>query len=257
MAEITNFEEYKGYHLYTSPSGQVRIKHPNGDFMQFISNGQLSELVHDNIAKAKECVDLVEMGVSKELSMKFDSTPQPAPVKYTKFSDIPKFIHGGDYHVHVSWKSIERWLSEEYVDADLNPDFQRGHVWSRDKQIRYVEYILRGGKSSKDIYFNNAGWLLAKEDDTVLVDGKQRLEAVRAFLRNEFPAFGSFYHEYTDNLTIVDNTMFIVHVNNLQTREEVLQWYLDLNDGGVVHTEDELNRVRWLLEEEKRKNNGM
>ena len=191
------------------------------------------------------------------MSIGFDAHPQPTPVKYTRFRDIPKLIHGGDYHIHVSWMHIERWLSEEYVGADLNPDFQRGHVWSRDKQIRYVEYILRGGKSSKDIYFNNSGWMLAKEDDTVLVDGKQRLEAVRAFLRNEFPVFGSFFHEFTDRLTIVDNTVFIIHVNNLQTREQVLQWYLDLNDGGVVHTDDELNRVRQLLEEEKRKSDGM
>lgn len=257
MAETTKFEEYKGYHLYTSPSGNVRIKNTDGDFVQFMSKGQLSELMCDSINKAKEWIDLLTMGKSEELSIGFDAPPQPTPVKYTRFRDIPKLIHGGDYHIHVSWMHIERWLSEEYVGADLNPDFQRGHVWSRDKQIRYVEYILRGGKSSKDIYFNNSGWMLAKEDDTVLVDGKQRLEAVRAFLRNEFPVFGSFFHEFTDRLTIVDNTVFIIHVNNLQTREQVLQWYLDLNDGGVVHTDDELNRVRQLLEEEKRKSDGM
>jgi hypothetical protein len=40
-------------------------------------------------------------------------------------------------------------------------------------------------------------------------------------------------------------------VNDLKTREEVLQWYLDLNSGGVVHTEEELNRVREMLEKEK------
>jgi hypothetical protein len=26
-----------------------------------------------------------------------------------------------------------------------------------------------------------------------------------------------------------------------------LQWYLDLNDGGVVHTKEELDKVRGLL----------
>lgn len=30
-------------------------------------------------------------------------------------------------------------------------------------------------------------------------------------------------------------------------RAQVLRWYLALNDGGVVHTEDELFKVRRLL----------
>lgn len=39
-------------------------------------------------------------------------------------------------------------------------------------------------------------------------------------------------------------------VNELRTRAEVLRWYLQLNSGGVVHTEEELARVRALLEAE-------
>jgi hypothetical protein len=39
-------------------------------------------------------------------------------------------------------------------------------------------------------------------------------------------------------------------VNELKTRREVLQWYLDLNAGGVVHTTKEIERVRELLAKE-------
>lgn len=42
-------------------------------------------------------------------------------------------------------------------------------------------------------------------------------------------------------------------MNDLDTQAEVLQWYLDINSGGVVHTEAELDKVRWLLEVEKGK----
>ena len=65
MAETTKFEEYKGYHLYTSPSGNVRIKNTDGDFVQFMSKGQLSELMCDSINKAKEWIDLLTMGKVK------------------------------------------------------------------------------------------------------------------------------------------------------------------------------------------------
>ncbi len=45
---------------------------------------------------------------------------------------------------------------------------------------------------------------------------------------------------------------FVFCVNDLQTRAEVLQWYLDLNEGGVVHTSEELNRVRAMLAKEQK-----
>ena len=35
---------------------------------------------------------------------------------------------------------------------------------------------------------------------------------------------------------------------SVKTREEVLSWYLDLNSGGTVHTEEELTKVRGLIE---------
>ena len=37
-------------------------------------------------------------------------------------------------------------------------------------------------------------------------------------------------------------------INNLKTRGQVLEWYLQLNDRGVVHTKEELDKVRRLLE---------
>lgn len=169
--------------------------------------------------------------------------------KYTSFKDIPKFMHNGDYRVSQSWKYLENFLAEN-PEADLDPDFQRGHVWTPKKQVEYVEFILRGGKSSKDIYFNHPGWMTGYQGQMVLVDGKQRMEAVRAFMRNEIKAFSSFYSEFTDNLGF--NTEFIVNINSLQTKEEVLQWYLDLNSGGVVHTDDELDKVRKMLKKEQR-----
>lgn len=43
-------------------------------------------------------------------------------------------------------------------------------------------------------------------------------------------------------------------VDDLETRVEVLQWYLYINAGGVAHSKDELDKVRKLLEEERLKN---
>jgi len=78
-----------------------------------------------------------------------------------------------------------------------------------------------------------------------LVDGKQRFEAARKFMRNEISVFGSLYRDFTDHLPL--QVSFSINVNNLKTRAEVLQWYIDLNAGGVAHTDDEISKVRAML----------
>lgn len=39
----------------------------------------------------------------------------------------------------------------------------------------------------------------------------------------------------------------VVHVNNLKTEKEVLQWYIDMNAGGTPHTTEEIDRVKKLI----------
>ena len=81
-----------------------------------------------------------------------------------------------------------------------------------------------------------------------IVDGKQRLQAVRLFLRDELAVFGYTSSQYKDKLPIGCTLIFAV--NELTTRREVLQWYLDLNDGGIAHTSEEIEKVRNLLKKE-------
>jgi len=174
-----------------------------------------------------------------------------------RFRDIPQFTRTANYHVNVSWAHLENSLKYYIEDGGLNldPDFQRAHVWDDDKRRRYVEYILRGGMGGKAIYTNCPDWNSGGRTDFVLVDGKQRIEAATRFLRNELTVFdGHYYRDYEDRLDMI-TANFSWHVNDLDTRAEVLQWYLDLNSGGVIHTEDELERVRVLLEEEQRNPN--
>jgi hypothetical protein len=172
----------------------------------------------------------------------------------TKYSEIPKFVPGGHYTVTIDWDYVPSWIADKAQHSlELDPDFQRAHVWTQEKQIRYIEFILRGGESSRTIYWNCPGWMDTYKGPMVLVDGKQRLEAVRAFLDNEIPAFGSVYSEWEPRLLRMARAHFFFNINNLSTRAEVLQWYLDLNSGGVVHTDEELQKVRALLVQEQTK----
>lgn len=173
-----------------------------------------------------------------------------------KFTDIPQFTSRGCYEIDVSLSYLVQHVKDHQdrvggAVLDLNPDFQRAHVWNDKQRSKFVEYVLRGGKVRTTLYFNCKGWQGSYEGPYVIVDGKQRLNALLKFLNNELPIFGGHYYgDFEDKLR--HNAGGIKwHVNNLKTREEVLQWYLDLNEGGVVHTEDELEKVRQMLKEEK------
>lgn len=174
-------------------------------------------------------------------------TTEDAP----RLRDIPQFTRYGNYEVDIPWAQLERyiWGQQKEYGLNLDPDFQRAHVWNREKQIAYVEFILRGGHSSRVLYSNHSHWNSGMDGEYVLVDGKQRLHAVRLFLRNQNPAFGHYLWEYADTHGMMGIT-FRWQINDLPTRVQVLQWYLDLNAGGVIHTSEEIEKVRALLEKE-------
>ena len=174
------------------------------------------------------------------------------------FGEIKTFTRAS-YQFNMPWKDLEKWIEdnskekvneEGYEGLNLNPDFQRIHVWTEEKQKAYVEFRLRYGNSGKDLLFNYPGYATIEPGEMVLVDGKQRLEAVRKFLRNELRIFEGYYlKDFTDHLR--PDMDFLICINDLKTKKEILQWYLEINDGGVVHTKDEIDKVKDLLKLEK------
>lgn len=170
-----------------------------------------------------------------------------------KIKDLPKYTQPSHYQVNVSWdallEQLERWENKKTAHLEINPDFQRGHVWTEEQQIAYVEYKLANGPGADTIYFNGVGWMTSFDGPFVCVDGLQRLTAVKAFLENKIQAYGYFIQEYEDvyKLRGID---FIFKVNNLKTRKEVLTWYLEMNHRGTPHTEEDLDKVRKLVNEE-------
>lgn len=177
-----------------------------------------------------------------------------------KFTDIPQRIGVGHYQVNMGLDGLEKrlttWENDPCYTLQLVPDFQRGHVWTPEQQSNFVEYFLSGGKSGLTIYFNKpslqaAGTGPYPYDEFVCVDGLQRLTAIRRFLRGEIPAFDKLYPEFEDSIIKAPNVTGVrLNVNALQTRAEVLNWYLQMNDGGTPNAPEELARVRGLLAQE-------
>jgi len=169
-----------------------------------------------------------------------------------KYSEIPQLTSVGSYQINICLSEVVDTVNSwtEKHGLELNPDFQRGHVWNEEQQIAFVEFMLRGGKSAKVIYFNHPGWMddWKGNRNMVCVDGLQRLTACMRFINNEIPVFGHYYKEFEGWMPLDIDLLF--NVNNLKTKAEVLIWYIEFNTGGTVHTEEEINRVKELLDNE-------
>lgn len=181
-------------------------------------------------------------------------------IKYTSFREIPQFTRAGSYAVDIPLDRVSKWVAKEQEELglELNPEFQRGHVWTKRQQVAYMEFLLRGGRTGRDFYFNYPSMHIQVPDGAynayVCVDGLQRLTAIQKFFGNELKVFGSFFWEYTDRIRISMNSIR-VHVNDLKTEKEVLQWYIEMNSGGTPHSKTEITRVKTLLDNLEKNDN--
>ena len=174
------------------------------------------------------------------------------------FKDILKFTDGGSWECDYDFKSLIQFIDNEVEKSglQLNPDFQRGCIWTDEQSSKFIEFVLQGGKTAKAIYLNKPSWqsdhgLINGYDDYVCVDGLQRITAIRKFMNNEIKAFGHYYREFSGHIRGYCDMR--VNINDLKTKEAVLRWYLEMNSGGVIHTKEELDRVQKLLDVERMK----
>ncbi|WP_153464413.1 DUF262 domain-containing protein [Sediminibacillus terrae] len=88
-------------------------------------------------------------------------------------------------------------------DLNLSPEFQRGEVWTANKKKKLIDSILRGWRIPPIHLIENEQYI-----DEVL-DGQQRLVAIRDFMNNEFSIDG--------RLQPVDESISMLH--NMKFKE--------------------------------------
>ena len=99
------------------------------------------------------------------------------------FRDIPQLTQEGTWECSYPFHRFVQQIDEfvEYDGLEMNPNFQRGHVWTEEQQIKFVEFILKGDKTGHVIYLNHPYWSggeKAGKSEFVCVDGLQRTTAI-------------------------------------------------------------------------------
>ncbi len=171
-----------------------------------------------------------------------------------KFRDVPQYPRA-HYEVHASLSYIAKMVADHEADYGLNldPDFQRGHVWTMPQRTAFMEYMLHGGEGGMVLCFNHCNWErpTGPRDVYEILDGKQRLTTALMFLRNEVPVLGgALFRDFEDRLG-PGTFGFKWRIFALPTRADVLRYYLAMNAGGTPHSPEEIARVRRLLAAEE------
>lgn len=177
-------------------------------------------------------------------------------------ADIQPYTGSVQYKVDVGGGYIRTFLDNQANEEgiDLDPDFQRGHVWTPENQTRYIEHLLRGGTTSRTLIWNCPGYDQPSSNpseadapkEMVIVDGKQRLTAILGFLNGEVSVFGGHYFRDFDDqsqrdiLAPTGRLRVQMAVHALKFRHELLQLYIELNEGAIAHTAEEIARVKSL-----------
>ena len=161
----------------------------------------------------------------------------------------------GDGEGSIFAHTIRRMMTDDIgICLNIDPDYQRGHVWTVEQSAAFVGHKLEGGECPT---LTIQRWDTSPIDE--LVDGKQRLLAILEFIEDKTPALLSdgnlyFLRDWSkEDQHIIPRSfelMLRARYVRCRTRADVLRLYLKLNRGGSIHTNEEIERVRELLSNE-------
>ncbi|MCF5381984.1 DUF262 domain-containing protein [Pseudomonas syringae] len=174
---------------------------------------------------------------------------------------IIKPLHTAKWQADYRWDRVKKSLEQlgvDYGGIELNPDFQRGHVWTAEQQVLFVENCLRGVVASNGflLQFNCASWSDNSHPSDLppgiqCVDGLQRYTAINRFVDGEIKPFGCHVDEFKGTQFHPSKTHMKVAIHDFTSRADLLFHYLSINTGGTVHSAEEIARVRVLLAQAK------
>lgn len=199
-------------------------------------------------------------------------TPAPAPPMPPPAPAPPEVPAGPGCDLRTRMRSMPRTESCDYPWSyilnmvlgsatavydriNMDPDYQRGHVWIDRQASLFLGHVLDGGDIPK-IYlqrYDSQANVGPGEDylrmPMEIIDGKQRLQAIARWMRDEIPALchDSTVIWYRDT-SIPERRSLMLRLYYVDLpRAARLRFYLRLNRGGSVHTDGEIARVEALL----------
>lgn len=137
---------------------------------------------------------------------------------------------------------------ELYDVFDGVPDFQRDNdKWTESMQIKFVENIIMGCKSTIMMYEIPIKGDFSSYCDCFILDGLQRITAIHKFVTGEIKAFGATYSDLVEQ-RILSNVRCRVKVNIYTFPEEkdAIGFYIAMNEN-ITHSKEDIEKAKAKL----------
>jgi hypothetical protein len=163
-------------------------------------------------------------------------------VKYSLHQDL-----------HFSQREVSDLISKAYrFGTDMNPDYQRDYVWEEKHRIALLDSMFKGIDIGKFVFIYTDEHDIEKPLYEIL-DGKQRMTTLLDFFNDQFQYKGYYFSELNpkDRQYLERYLISIAETKKKLSNKEKYEYFLALNISGVPQTEDQIKKVRSLLNKEK------
>ena len=144
-------------------------------------------------------------------------------------------------------------LGFNYEDKYIVPEYQRELVWTLEQKQNLIKSLLYGNPIGdllfkKEFETDEQGRKNTLRIDWSIIDGQQRVNAIREFFLNKFTIDDKYFKDlkYWDARKFLDTGIKVISIQDI-TLEEEINIYLNRNCGGTMHTQEDLDKARSFL----------
>ena len=159
----------------------------------------------------------------------------------------PKLIQNKDLLLNYSQRDIYGLIHMYYkFGLDLNPDYQRGNVWSQDDKVLLIDSIFKNIDIGKFTIIKRP--FKENTQSYEILDGKQRVITLIEFFEDRFKYKGLKFSElhWRDQNHFENYSISYSEATNL-SHEQKYRYFLNLNVSGKPVDPEHLDHVKKLL----------
>lgn len=152
-----------------------------------------------------------------------------------------------EYRQQNLWALLSTTYSRGLLDS---PVYQRDYVWTLADKQRLIGSLFARNDIGKFVFLEHEH----PEYQLEVVDGKQRLSAIREYYEGRFPYEGYTWHQlsWEDKRALLDPMVQIALLDAKHVSQADILWlFLSLNEGGVPQTPEHVAKVRALYDKVK------
>ena len=223
-----------------------------GDHVTFgaLKDAVVEEIFNDGKAYLLKCV-ATNNNYGKPYDYECYRAAKWVEIRTSAKDNDTHFTKKAPVDLHFMNQTIESLIHRYYnFGVDMNPDYQRGFVWTQEDKEFLIDSIFTGIDIGKFGFVrnNDEEWKKTGYSYEIL-DGKQRLNTIIEFYEDRITYKGYTYSQlgWEDRYTFREHMVSVAEVKEFD-RKSILESFLSLNRGGRVMDKSQIEKVEKMLE---------